>query len=99
MLILLTLLVIYQDVGRKAADLSKSANTQWSPVRLAALKDVNIRAFNTGCCSPFVMAITEEGEVYAWGRNEKGQLGLGDIRDRKVSSLRVLWVGFPNPSL
>jgi len=77
----------WKDVGRKAADLSKSANTQWSPVRLAALKDVNIRAFNTGCCSPFVMAITEEGEVYAWGRNEKGQLGLGDVKDRKVPTL------------
>ena len=30
--------LLFQEVGRKTNDLSKSANTQWSPVRLAALK-------------------------------------------------------------
>ena len=32
-------------------------------------------------------AVTDKGEVYAWGRNEKGQLGLGDTKDRKVPTL------------
>jgi len=77
----------WKDVGRKTGDLPKSPNTQWTPVRLAKLKDVNVRAVNTGCCSAFVMAISDEGEVYAWGRNEKGQLGLGDTDDRKVPTL------------
>jgi alpha-tubulin suppressor-like RCC1 family protein len=27
----------------------------------------------------------ENGEVYAWGRNDDGQLGLGDEEDRLVS--------------
>lgn len=77
----------WKEVGRKAQDIVNSKNTQWSPVRLDALKDIKIRAVNQGCISPFCFAITEDGEVYAWGRNEKGQLGLGDTDDRKVPTL------------
>jgi len=76
----------WKDVGRKAANLPKSANTIWRPVRLAALKDVKVVEVNKGC-APCAMAITEEGAVYAWGRNENGQLGLGDTKDRYVPSL------------
>jgi len=77
----------WKEVGRKAGDIVKSKNTQWSPVRLDALKDIKVRAVNKGSISPFCFAITEDGEVYAWGRNEKGQLGLGDTVDRKVPTL------------
>jgi len=77
----------WKEVGRKSDVLVKSANTQWSPVRLDALKDVKVRSVNQSCISPFCMAITDEGEVYAWGRNEKGQLGLGDTDERKVPTL------------
>ena len=28
------------------------------------------------------LAITESGEVYAWGRNDQGHLGLGDRQNR-----------------
>jgi alpha-tubulin suppressor-like RCC1 family protein len=38
------------------------------------------------------LALTESGEVYAWGWNDDGQLGLGDTEDRltptKVTDLR-----------
>lgn len=74
-------------VGRKAGDLSKSANTQWKPVRLAALKDVNVVGTNKGCSSCFAFAITDEGKVYGWGRNEGGQLGLDDQSDRFCPTL------------
>jgi alpha-tubulin suppressor-like RCC1 family protein len=30
----------------------------------------------------YSLALTESGEVYAWGWNEEGQLGLGDTEDR-----------------
>jgi len=77
----------WKQVGRKTQDLAKSANTQWSPVRLAALKDEKVVAVNKGCISASCMAITEEGNVFAWGRNETGQLGLGDTTDRFVPTL------------
>ena len=69
-------------MGRKAGELSKSTNTQWSPTRLAALKDVKIVSVSKNCASANCFAIDEEGQVWAWGRNEAGQLGLGDTEDR-----------------
>jgi len=77
----------WKDVGRKANDLAKSENTQWSPVRIAALKDVPIVSVSVGSNSAFCMAITEDGKVYSWGRNENGQLGLGDTKDRHCPQL------------
>jgi len=77
----------WKDVGRKTNDLAKSDTTQWSPVRLEALKGVPIASTNVGCISAFCMAVTDDGKVYAWGRNEGGQLGLGDTKDRKCPTL------------
>jgi len=74
-------------VGRKGGELGKSTNTQWSPTRLAALKDVNIVAVSKNCASANCFAIDEEGRVWAWGRNEGGQLGLGDTDDRFVPTM------------
>jgi len=74
-------------VGRKGNELVKSQNTQWSPVRLAALKDINIVGVNRGSNSAFCMAIADNGHVYAWGRNENGQLGLGNSDDQFVPKL------------
>ena len=74
-------------VGRKGNELVKSTNTQWSPVRLEALKDVNIVGVNKGSSSAFCMAIDESGQVFAWGRNENGQLGLGNTKDVMVPTL------------
>jgi len=71
-------------VGRKGNELTKSANTQWSPVRLEALKDINIVSVNKGSNSAFCFAIADNGYVYAWGRNEAGQLGLGGTKDQFV---------------
>jgi alpha-tubulin suppressor-like RCC1 family protein len=44
------------------------------------------------CRGVHSLALTESGEVYAWGSNERGQLGLGDTENRltptKVPGLR-----------
>ena len=74
-------------VGRKTNEIGKSGNTQWTPVRLAALRDVNIVGVNKGCSSAFCLVIDEEGQVWAWGRNEGGQLGLGHMKDLLVPTL------------
>ncbi|KAK7469558.1 hypothetical protein BaRGS_00036406 [Batillaria attramentaria] len=56
----------------------------WGPHRLSALEGVKIRTVASGCNACHCVAITEEGKVYTWGRNEKGQLGLSDINRRDV---------------
>lgn len=74
-------------VGRKGNELVKSTNTQWSPVRLAALEGIYIVSANKGSSSAFCLAVADNGHVYAWGRNEMGQLGVGDSKDHFVPQL------------
>lgn len=77
----------WEDVGRKTTALPRSPNTIWKPVRLAALKDVKVVAVSSGPSSVHMFAVADDGKVYGWGRNEKGQLGLGDTKDRKCPAL------------
>ncbi|KAL0694938.1 hypothetical protein Bca4012_062118 [Brassica carinata] len=55
-----------------------------SPTRLRPLVGINIRFVASGCASCHCVALDVEGRCYTWGRNEKGQLGHGDMiqRDR-----------------
>jgi len=77
----------WEDVGRKNTNLTRSTKTMWKPKRLAALKDVNVVSVSSGPCSVHMFAVTDDGAVWGWGRNEKGQLGLGDTKDRKCPTL------------
>jgi len=77
----------WDDVGRKTGGLPRSANTIWSPVKIDALEEVQIESVSSGPSAVHQFAITSEGKVYAWGRNEKGQLGLNDLKDRKCPTL------------
>jgi len=77
----------WDDVGRKTGGLPRSNNTIWSPVRLEALEDVQIESVSSGPSAVHQFAVSTEGKVYAWGRNEKGQLGLNDLKDRKCPTL------------
>eukprot|EP00095_Tigriopus_kingsejongensis_P008691 maker-scaffold483_size159862-snap-gene-0.32 protein:Tk08691 transcript:maker-scaffold483_size159862-snap-gene-0.32-mRNA-1 annotation:"hypothetical protein BRAFLDRAFT_67459" len=74
----------WEFVGRKAANLSRSKNTLWKPAVLKPLAEHSIRAIFSGPSSVHMFAIGDEGQVWGWGRNEQGQLGLGDTKDRKI---------------
>ncbi|CAJ1973235.1 unnamed protein product [Sphenostylis stenocarpa] len=77
-----------------------------SPSRLRPLVGVNIRFVASGCVcyvgenavSCHCVALDVEGRCYTWGRNEKGQLGHGDMiqRDRPtvVSELSKIYAQF-----
>ncbi|OMJ95254.1 hypothetical protein SteCoe_1469 [Stentor coeruleus] len=39
------------------------------------------------CGSEHTLALTNEGEIYSWGLNIKGQLGLGDTNSRNTPTL------------
>ncbi|RZC66598.1 hypothetical protein C5167_010302 [Papaver somniferum] len=89
--------IIEEDV-EKGGELLFCGGTNWdtlgrkgptdgnliSPTRLRPLIGVNIRFVAAGCVSCHCVALDVEGRVYTWGRNEKGQLGHGDMiqRDR-----------------
>jgi len=77
----------WDDVGRKTNFLPRSPNTIYSPVKLDALEEVQIEAVSSGPAAAHQFAITSEGKVYAWGRNENGQLGLDDLKDRKCPTI------------
>ncbi|KAJ0964175.1 hypothetical protein J5N97_029297 [Dioscorea zingiberensis] len=58
-----------------------------SPTRLRPLIGVNIRFVASGCTSCHCVALDVDGRCYTWGRNEKGQLGHGDTRQRSLPTI------------
>ncbi|XP_019433156.1 PREDICTED: ultraviolet-B receptor UVR8-like isoform X1 [Lupinus angustifolius] len=46
----------------------------------------NMHAKNISCGSRHTALLTEGGKVFCWGWNKYGQLGLGDVIDRKIPS-------------
>ncbi|XP_060578090.1 protein RCC2-like [Ruditapes philippinarum] len=69
-------------IGRKQVPKeakNKGGPNLWRPHRIADFSDVKIRTIVSGCCSTHSFLIDTEGKVYAFGRNEKGQLGVGNL--------------------
>eukprot|EP00742_Colponemidia_sp_Colp-10_P006213 GILJ01006657.1.p1 GENE.GILJ01006657.1~~GILJ01006657.1.p1 ORF type:complete len:549 (+),score=94.03 GILJ01006657.1:41-1687(+) len=54
----------------------------WAVHRVKALSDVPIKHIFSGPVAAHSVAIALDGTAYVWGRNETGQLGLGDTRNR-----------------
>ena len=48
---------------------------------LTFTQDVNVKSVHSGPVSCHTFAVTKDGRVFAWGRNEKSQLGLGHQKD------------------
>jgi len=78
-------------VGRK--DLPKSASKDrptggtlgknlWGPHVWSSTSAVRIKGVFSSSASCHSVLITEDGRVMTWGRNEKGQLGTGDLVTR-----------------
>ncbi|XP_018392810.1 PREDICTED: RCC1 and BTB domain-containing protein 1-like [Cyphomyrmex costatus] len=42
---------------------------------------------NISCGMTFTLAVTEKGEVYSWGENDVGQLGIGHYEDTTIPTL------------
>lgn len=57
------------------------------PTRISTLVGVPIAQVCGGSASAHCMAIAEDGRVFTWGRNECGQLGVGDLGQRNAPTL------------
>ncbi|CAK0738461.1 hypothetical protein CVIRNUC_001046 [Coccomyxa viridis] len=58
-----------------------------SPRQLKALVDVRIAFIAAGSAACHCLAGGMDGKLYTWGRNEKGQLGHGDLLQRNVPTV------------
>ncbi|EOA13376.1 hypothetical protein CARUB_v10026414mg [Capsella rubella] len=54
----------------------------FTPLPIKALHGIRIKQI--ACGDSHCLAVTMEGEVQSWGRNQNGQLGLGDTEDSLV---------------
>ncbi len=57
-----------------------NTENQSSPVKIESLSNVDEIYYDGSCCS--VYAKMTNGEVYAWGYNSDGQLGIGNTEDQ-----------------
>ncbi|KAF9609779.1 hypothetical protein IFM89_018227 [Coptis chinensis] len=64
----------------------------FTPQPVKALQGIRIRQI--ACGDSHCLAVTMEGEVQSWGRNQNGQLGLGSTEDslvpQKIQAFQVL---------
>lgn len=80
----------FADMGRRVVGTLETEDTPnlMRPSRLlAGFGDVRIVSVATGGSSAHCIAIGADGECFAWGRNDVGQLGLGDLDLRTVPTL------------
>ena len=68
----------------KSSDSRESTSYQeFSPKRVVDLPPVEAVSAGGG----FTCAVTTEGDAWCWGRNDRGQLGLGDTKPRVRATL------------
>ena len=53
-----------------------------APHIIGALAGIKVKLVVTHCSSAHSLAITDTGACYGWGRNESGQLALGERMDK-----------------
>ncbi|XP_077511898.1 protein RCC2 isoform X4 [Amblyomma americanum] len=82
----------WDTIGRRPKDKQKAAGGSasqdrnlWGPHRLAWPH--RVKAVFSGCSACHTVLLTEEGQAYTWGRNDKGQLGQSDLKRRDVPTL------------
>ncbi|XP_023340146.1 protein RCC2 homolog isoform X2 [Eurytemora carolleeae] len=65
-------------------DFYYSKQNVYEPMFLAAFKDIRIRHLGSSQDAGHVVVVDEDGQAWSWGNNEFGQLGQGDLKNRRV---------------
>ncbi|XP_064642734.1 protein RCC2 homolog [Lineus longissimus] len=55
----------------------------WQPHRIGSFQGIKVSNVVSGCGACHSVVITEDGKAYSFGRNDKGQLGQGDMGRRR----------------
>ncbi|MCO5595508.1 hypothetical protein L7F22_049553 [Adiantum nelumboides] len=76
----------WDHIGRKSPSDSNGASLL-SPTRLRPLMGVPIVYVASGSASCHCVAVDSSGRCFTWGRNERGQLGLGDQVTRDLPTV------------
>ncbi|ROT62143.1 hypothetical protein C7M84_020022 [Penaeus vannamei] len=71
----------WEFIGRRNLK-SIPSMIHYVPRRIASLKGIRVAFVTSHCSAAHSIILTEEGKVMALGRNEKGQLGVGDTENR-----------------
>ena len=73
----------WDQEGKKVGAQTEAAPNLMGPHKLlAGLGSVKLGFIASGCSSAHCIALGQDGSVFAWGRNDAGQLGLGDTLTR-----------------
>ncbi|KAE9592053.1 putative regulator of chromosome condensation 1/beta-lactamase-inhibitor protein II [Lupinus albus] len=76
---------IYAFGGNQFGQLGTGSDqTETSPRQLEASRFENKRSSIVSCGARHSALLTDDGQVFAWGWNKYGQLGLGDSIDRNI---------------
>lgn len=62
--------------------------SRYEPTKVQALSDANIKVHWVSCGRSHTVVVSDSGEVFTWGSNEFGQLGL----ERRADNTQVLTV-------
>ncbi|KYM75935.1 PREDICTED: protein RCC2 homolog [Atta cephalotes] len=75
----------WEMAGRKAPPKGVKANvgrSLWTPHTFKNLNDAKVRLIASGPAASHSIIVTEDNRCLAFGRNDKGQLGVGDTKRR-----------------
>ncbi|KAJ7524762.1 hypothetical protein O6H91_17G019900 [Diphasiastrum complanatum] len=75
----------WDSIGRRQAEATAAVLSL--PTRLKPLCGVPISFVAAGSASCHCVALDPNGRCFTWGRNEKGQLGLGDLHQRDMPTI------------
>ncbi|XP_018318327.1 RCC1 and BTB domain-containing protein 1, partial [Mycetomoellerius zeteki] len=78
-------------IQEKSSDITMDQATLNTPKQVTTIFNRK-KIVYISCGTTFTMAVTENGEVYSWGENNVGQLGIGNYENQtmpmEISSLK-----------
>ncbi|XP_019637829.1 PREDICTED: protein RCC2 homolog [Branchiostoma belcheri] len=82
------------QLPKNATGSANRGQNLWGPHRYGSMSGVRVRSVFSGPTAVHSVLITEDGKAMSWGRNDKGQLGHGDMKRVDVPTVIESLAGF-----